>query len=170
MYPKKTGANTVQKRNRSPARSQAGEFLEAEIHHNQQVSGTSIRELQRANALHKIALDEVGPEGVVTIRQIKPDALAVFIVPPSFHEWMCRLHYPIYDAAERRRRLETSAKSYGMAASGEYTIIVNDKLDEAVVKVDRLARFGELTEDQTRAREIAQKLYDATQNYLKQNT
>jgi guanylate kinase len=42
----------------------AGEFFEAELIHNQQVSGISIRELEKAKNLNKIAINDVDIGGI----------------------------------------------------------------------------------------------------------
>lgn len=70
---------------------QAGNFLEAELIHDQQVSGISIRELKKAKASGKIAFTEVDIAGVTNIKKVKPDALAIFLLPPSYDEWRKRI-------------------------------------------------------------------------------
>src|SRR5581483_619054 len=53
----------------------AGELLEAEIIHNQQVSGISIRELEKAQKQGKIAITDIELMGAHNIRTVKPDTV-----------------------------------------------------------------------------------------------
>src|ERR1700712_1679606 len=61
----------------------AGQFLEAELIHDQQVSGISIRELEKARAQNKIAITDVDLGGMHKIMLAKPDTIAVMVLPPS---------------------------------------------------------------------------------------
>lgn len=145
-----------------------GRYFEAQLIHNQQVSGISMREMERAKSMHEIAINEVDSEGIAHILPIKPDTIGLLILPPNFDEWLRRVDSRGHmDAAERRRRFSTAAEIFAMAKDGVYPVIVNDRLEDAVHKVDRLARFGELLEDQPAARRLAKKLYEDTQAYLK---
>lgn len=145
-----------------------GLFLEAELIHGQQVSGISIRELEKAKMLHKIAIDEVDIQGISNVLPAKPDTVGIIIIPPHFEEWMQRVNgRGEMHEEERLRRFRTAADMFLMAEKGTYPIIVNDNLEDAVHKVDTLARTGELLEDQASARAIASTLYTDTQAYLK---
>lgn len=145
-----------------------GMFLEAELIHGQQVSGISVRELEKAKALHKIAIDEVDIQGISNVLPTKPDTIGIIIIPPHFEEWMQRVNgRGEMHEEERQRRFRTAASMFLMAEKGTYPIIVNDDLEEAVHKVDTLARTGKLLEDQAAARAIASTLYADTQAYLK---
>jgi len=144
-----------------------GEFLEAQIIHNQQVSGISIRELERTEAMHKIAINEVDTKGISNVLPVKPDTIGILIIPPHFDEWQRRVNKRgEMTPAERRNRFETAAEVYKMAAEGRYPVIINDDLADAVRKVDHLARLGELLEDQKHAHKVASQLYQDTQQYL----
>lgn len=64
-----------------------GEFLEAELIHNQQVSGTSIRELEKAVSAGKPAINEIEFGGAQNVLAAKPDTKIIAILPPSFAIW-----------------------------------------------------------------------------------
>jgi guanylate kinase len=149
-----------------------GAFLEAEIIHGQQVSGISMRELERAKQMHKIAIDEVDIRGIANVMPTKPDTTGILVVPPTFEEWLRRVASRGHmDPAERRRRFESAAEIYNMAGRGDHVVIINDDLARAVEMVDRLARFGELDEaQQTRGRQLAAELFKKTRQYLKQES
>jgi guanylate kinase len=68
-----------------------GAFIEAELIHNQQVSGTSLREVERIVAENKIPIGEFEFGGVNAIAAAKPDATIIGLLPPSYEEWIRRL-------------------------------------------------------------------------------
>jgi guanylate kinase len=92
---------------------EAGDFLEAEIIHRQQVSGISIRELKKAKQEGKIAVTDIELEGVHNVMKVKPNTFAVMILPPSFEEWQKRLaHRGVMTPTEKSRRMETAYKIF----------------------------------------------------------
>lgn len=146
-----------------------GDFLEAAIIHNQQVSGISIRELQKAKESGKIAIDEVEIAGAHNTYKAKPDTVIIFSVPPSFVKWMKRLHKRgRMPEDEVRRRLETACLEFDAALTQDYyRYVINDDIDETVAAVDSLARLGHYDEIKGQAaREHIKQLYQQTRNYL----
>lgn len=149
----------------------AGEFLEAAIIHNQQVSGVSIRELAKARDSQKIAINEVEVRGADNAYRAKPDAVIIFSVPPGFPKWMERLHKRgALPEDEIRRRLESACLEFDAALTHDYyRFIINDDIDEAVAVVDGMVRLGQ--HDRYRealARDLVKNLYQQTRNYLAQ--
>ena len=149
-----------------------GRLIEAEIIHGQQVSGTSIRELEKAQAQHKTAIRDIDLGGSLAIASVKKDAKLIFIVPPSFKEWLRRIttrNNP--SPTEIKRRLYTAARIFRTVLSDDrFQYVVNDDLDQAVSDVDAIARTGQSDPaKQQQAREITQQLLADTQAYLQQN-
>lgn len=150
---------------------QAGSFLEAAIIHNQQVSGISIRELEKARDENKVALADIEIVGMENIISAKPDAYPLFILPPSFEIWMQRLdgrgEMPI---EEKRRRLGSAIHEFTASIDNDYYIyVVNDDFHEAVQKIHQIVVEGKPSPDAAQGRELAKKLRDATQNWLYAN-
>lgn len=149
-----------------------GRFVEAEIIHSQQVSGTSFREIKKARDMRKIAIADQDIEGGCHMANLKPDSVRILLLPPSFDEWLRRINKrtPL-GPTELHRRLKQATKVIGMAlASRKFTFVVNDVLADAVKAVDDLARLGahhDLSEHE--AHDIAQKIYDDTCAYLRQH-
>lgn len=146
-----------------------GDFLEAAIIHNQQVSGISIRELQKAKNSGKIAIDEVEIAGAHNTYKAKPDTVIIFSVPPSFVKWMHRLHKRgRMPEDEVRRRLETACLEFDAALiQSYYKYVINDDIDETVAAVDSMARLDLYNEVKgSEAREHIKQLYQQTRNYL----
>lgn len=120
---------------------QKGLFIEAAIIHNQQVSGVSVREVVRAHETNKIAITDIEVQGCEAILRAKPNTIPIFVLPPSFEEWMRRMgdrsELPQH---EIRNRLETSLVELDIALSDErFVFVVNDNLDDAVKEVDDIA-------------------------------
>lgn len=144
-----------------------GSFLEAEVIHDQQVSGISIRELMSAVNYHKTSITEIEIGGFLRVLSIKPDTVAVIVLPPSFDEWIYRLNSRSkMDVSETQRRLKTAVKIFSEAASNEQLhLVVNDHLERAVQEIDMLSRHESLPPNPL-AKELAKALHAQTLDYL----
>lgn len=150
-----------------------GEYIEAAIIHNQQVSGCNIRELAAADQNQKIAIKDIEPGGAHTIHAYKPDTTIIFVIPPTFEEWMARLHSRSdLPEDEILRRLESACQEIVMVLDRDYyTFIVNHDLDESVGDVHEIAKLGHHDEQKERAaRMTAEQLYRDTQAFLRTKT
>lgn len=89
----------------------------------------------------KLVLLEIEVVGAMKIKETFPDALLIFILPPSMDELENRLRKRGKDAEEViLRRLECAKDE--IAASGEFDVeIVNDDLKAAIFKIET-AIFG----------------------------
>lgn len=148
---------------------QNGDFLEAAIIHNQQVSGISIRELEKARQTDKIAIDEVEIVGADNTHRAKPDTIIIFSVPPGFEKWMHRLRKRgKMPEDEIHRRLETACLEFDAALVHDYyQFVINDDIDETVAVVDSIARLGHHDQSrQAEARQLVKLLYQQTRDYL----
>ncbi|MCA9332019.1 hypothetical protein KC968_03715 [Candidatus Saccharibacteria bacterium] len=116
----------------------SGNFLEAAIIHDQQVSGISLRELEKAQQEGKIAVNEIETVGMHNIIRVKPDVFAFFVVPPSFSVWMERMDSRgKMPELEKRRRLSSAVKEFDAALANDYyRYIVNDSFDHSVKYID----------------------------------
>lgn len=108
-----------------------GRFAEwAEVHGN--LYGTSTDEIERCRAEHKHGLIfDIDYQGARQIKAARPDAVSVYILPPSLDELRTRLRRRASDSEE------TIAKRFGNAKQelehyslSDY-IIVNDDLEQA---------------------------------------
>lgn len=122
-------------------RLEKGEFLEAAIIHGQQVSGISIAELDTARKSGLIAIDEIEVEGAENIYKQKPEALFIFLLPPSFDVWMQRLRgRGEMPEEEVRRRLQSAREEIAVALAADYYhFVINSEIHEAATAVDELA-------------------------------
>lgn len=148
---------------------QAGKFLEAAIIHGQQVSGISIRELQAAAQEGKVAINEIEVVGADNIYDAKPDTTFLFILPPSFDEWMTRMQARgALPDDEVRRRLESAVKELTIGLDRDYyRFVVNNTFMHTAQAVDDLIMLGVQSEElQIDGRRTAQELLRDTAKYL----
>ncbi len=147
-----------------------GNFLEAEVIHNQQVSGISIRELERARQSGKIPINEVDVAGTVNILKSKPDTQMFFIVPPSYDEWMHRLtNRENMSQQELNNRMQTAVRVLEVGLSNSYfRFVLNDRPEQAALMIDRQVTSSVIDDNHDdRARMAAQQiLQDIKRHHL----
>ncbi|GAA4881348.1 guanylate kinase [Pseudonocardia benzenivorans] len=117
-----------------------GELLEwAEIHGGLQRSGTPAAEVERARAEGRPVLVEVDLQGARAVKKAVPEAVTVFLDPPSFDELARRLgSRGTESAAQLARRLETAREE--LAARDEFdVVVVNDDVRRVVDRLVQLA-------------------------------
>jgi len=146
---------------------QKGRFLEAEVLHNQQVSGMSIRELEHAQQENKIAINDVEIEGIHNVLKLKPDTIAVMLLPPSFEEWQNRLasRGPM-PAAERQRRLKSALKIFQDGqAHPYYQFVISDDIEQSGNIIDGIVN-GQPNPHQAHGRLLIGQLQSALEASL----
>ncbi|MCP2278974.1 guanylate kinase [Nocardia amikacinitolerans] len=119
-------------RDQFDAMIEAGELLEwADIHGGLQRSGTPAGPVREALNAGMNVLVEVDLEGARSVRKAMPEALLVFLAPPSWDELVFRLTSRGTESPEViERRLETARTE--LAACDEFDIvIVNDEVTSA---------------------------------------
>jgi guanylate kinase len=118
-------------------RREAGEFLEWNQHFGQ-FYGTLRTEIERILSRGQNAVLDIEIEGARQIRTSFPNALHVFVVPPSAGVLIDRLVGRNTEApAEMRERIARAGEE--LAAVGEYDYaIVNDNLAHAVAQVQSI--------------------------------
>ena len=109
------------------------------MHGGLQRSGTPREPVDRALAEGRPVLVEVDLQGARSVKAVLPDAVTVFIAPPSFEELARRLtDRGTESTAQRERRLRTAQEE--MAARHEFDVVlVNDVLTEVVARLVELA-------------------------------
>ncbi len=117
-----------------------GELLESAVVHGRNHYGTPRRPVEEALAAHRMALLEIDLQGARQVRASMPEALFVFLAPPSWAELERRLvGRGTEDAEERARRLDTARVE--LAAEEEFgETIVNDDVRRAAEELVSLMR------------------------------
>lgn len=115
-----------------------GEFLEWATVHNAWRYGTPRPPIDAALAEGRSVLLEIDLQGARAVRREMPDALLVFLLPPSWEELVRRLvGRGTEDATEQARRLETAKVE--MAAQNEFDVkVVNRDVGRAAAEVVEL--------------------------------
>ncbi len=116
----------------------AGALLEWATVHGAHRYGTPRAPVEEHLALGDPAVLEIDLQGARQVRVTMPDALFVFIAPPSWEELVARLVGRGTEGdVERERRLETARTE--LAAASEFDeVIVNDDLELAVDQLERV--------------------------------
>jgi guanylate kinase len=146
-----------------------GEYIEAAIIHNQQVSGCNYRELIAAHEAQQIAIKDIEPAGAATFHQLNPKALIIFSVVPSFDIWMERLHSRGQMAPdELQRRMQSAEDELETALKSDYyRFIINDTVEGTTAELDRLATTGYYDPFKERlARDTTERLLTEVRKFL----
>jgi guanylate kinase len=109
----------------------AGEFLEWAVVHGRAKYGTPRRPVEEALAAGRMPLLEVDLQGARQVREQIPEALFVFLAPPSWDELVRRLVGRGTESEEERQARLTTARAE-LAAQQEFDVtIVNDDVRRA---------------------------------------
>jgi guanylate kinase len=121
------------------ARVRAGEFVEHARYSGHRY-GTLRSELERRLARGVPVVLEIEVEGARQVRRTLPDAVQVFVAPPSAAALRARLVGRGTDSPEAvEARMATALAE--LEAQGEFRhVLVNDRLEDAVAELERIAR------------------------------
>ena len=120
-------------------RVQAGDFVEHADYAGARY-GTLRSELQTRTAAGAPVVLEIEVEGARQVRETMPEAVQVFIAPPSLDALRARLVGRGTDTAEQvEARLRTAERE--LAAQDEFAhVVVNDRLEDAVEQLVAIVR------------------------------
>lgn len=132
-------------------RVEAGAFLEHAPVHGARY-GTLRSEVDAALAAGRCPLLDVDVQGGLDVKRQIPDAVLVFLLPPSMHELERRLRERKTETEEKiQKRLQRAPDEIRCMMQYDY-VVVNASIDktqadlEAIVKAERLRR-ARLTDD-----------------------
>jgi guanylate kinase len=116
------------------------QLLEYAIVHGSNYYGTLLNELTRAEAEDKHLLLEIDLQGARQVKARIPQALTIFISPPSWEELESRLRNRGTETEEQiQTRLSTARTE--LASAGEFDFnLTNQDLDSCVAQVVELVR------------------------------
>jgi len=115
-----------------------GSYVEAAIVHQRYIYGTSIIALQQAVNNGGIPILDIDIMGCNKVHQYNPKIKTIFLLPPSFNEWMRRLnHRGTMHDDEKFIRLNSAANEIGIALeSPHFKFFINDDLDLAANQIN----------------------------------
>jgi guanylate kinase len=136
------------------SRIEDGEFLEwAEVHGN--LYGTSKQEIARAESARGIIFD-IDHQGARQIKCAEPNAVAIFILPPSMDALLDRLRgRASEDEATVQRRYAVAREEIAHYGLFDY-VLVNDDLETATAQLISIFRAEECR--RLRAAALAERL------------
>jgi guanylate kinase len=146
-----------------------GEYIEAEIIHNQQVSGSSIRELKKVLEAGKTPIRDFDIGGIENIAKLKPDAIIIALLPPTYAEWERRLYAREHiDSEEFNNRLRTAKRILEMILTQQrFNIVINDDLQECVETIRTIVEHdGYTSELAAYGHHVAQEILDGVNRTL----
>lgn len=119
-----------------------GEFLEHKNVHGDRY-GSPRSDVERLLAQGKTVVLQIDVQGAMDVVNVMPEAITVFLLPPSLEELERRLRARGTETEESlKTRLENAKRE--MAFASQYKVqIVNDVVEEAVRELDE-AVFGEV--------------------------
>ncbi len=131
-----------------------GEFLEsAEVYGN--LYGTSQTWINNAVATGRDILLEIDCQGAKQVRQIFPQSIGIFILPPSMNTLETRLRSRAQDSPEViQKRLDAAREEVSHINEFDY-VIINNILPEAlndltcIIKAERLKKERQLIRHQS---------------------
>jgi guanylate kinase len=134
-----------------------GRFLEwAEVHDH--LYGTSEAELVRGQSARGIIFD-VDHQGARQIKSKRPDAIAIFILPPSLAALHGRLQGRATETElELQRRFEAAGNEIAHYGMFDY-LLVNDRLEEALDELVAIVKAEQCR--RSRAAQLAERLLAA---------
>ena len=118
---------------------EADEFVEwAEVHGH--LYGTSRKALQNAQDQGRFLILDVDVQGAMQVRQGVPDAVLVFVLPPSADALVQRLRERGTEGEDTLvRRIENARGELEKASEFDY-VVVNENLGQAIDDVRRIVR------------------------------
>jgi guanylate kinase len=119
------------------------EFLESALVHGNHY-GTSKRWISTQRAAGNDILLEIDWQGAAQICRLFPEAIGIFILPPSFDALLSRLNKRAQDAPDViARRLAAAREEIGHVGEFKY-VIINDDFDQAAQDLISIVRVRRL--------------------------
>lgn len=119
-------------------RDAGGDFLEHVVYVSGHRYGTLKREIERILAAGRSCILELETEGARRVKELRPDAVTVFVVPPTFAELERRLRSRATESSgEIDERLELARRQMAERDGFDF-VLVNDDLDRALGELEAL--------------------------------
>ncbi|MES0491360.1 MAG: guanylate kinase [Leptospirales bacterium] len=100
--------------------------------------GTSLNEIERIKKIHKIAVLDIDVQGALQVKKNDPEAILVFLTPPSLQELKERLiGRATENLAQIQERLELASEEIKYKDDYDYHI-VNDEVAITVGKIEEI--------------------------------
>ncbi|MBL8048911.1 MAG: guanylate kinase [Chthonomonas sp.] len=118
-------------------RADAGKYLEFKhVHGN--YYGTPLDHLEQLLAADKVAVLKIDVQGAIEVMELRPDALTVMLLPPSFEELERRIRARGTDSAEVIERRLVGARAELDEAPRYQHQLVNHEVEDVLAALDEL--------------------------------
>lgn len=105
--------------------------------------GTSLKVIREKLDSGVDVLLDIEVKGAAKVRQSCPEAIFIFMIPPSFEELSRRLHGRNTDKEDViSGRLEKARQEYGEIPNYDY-LVINDKVSNAVAEIEAILTAAE---------------------------
>ena len=148
-----------------------GDYLEAAIIHNQQVSGSNSAEYEKATTENKVAITDIeGIYGPPVFHNYSKKAQFIFLIPPGFREWMDRLNRRgKMSHEELKNRLISAEKEIVEALKRPYYhFMVSVDIEHNVQSVMNISEGKPGLDSEDEAKAKAKNLLEDIRNYRKE--
>jgi len=138
------------------------DLIEAQVIHSAWISGTSIAEVQKAQANGKIPVSDIDIQGAEAYVGFGLNAKPIFILPPSYDVWMERL-MTRYEGKPHKHdlflRMQAAVGEIERAMTlDDFYIVINDNLDHTVDLAHKIAQGEPVEPHYHKAMDIAEQL------------
>lgn len=134
--------------------AKSGDFLESALVHGNRY-GTSRRWVEEQLAADTDIVLEIDWQGAAQVRRLMPDAISIFILPPSFEALLQRLNSRAQDAPEViATRLANAREEISHVHDFDY-VIINSEFKAAAAELQDIVRAERLRTAHQLARHTA---------------
>lgn len=124
-----------------------GEYVEVAVVH-EKINGVLVSELEKAEQNGKQPILDVNVQGVHTFKSLSDRVVAIFVVPPSYEEWMKRLksRYDTpedFEAAWPIRHASAIKELEDALTQPYYHFLINEDLSQAVRSAQGIAKHDD---------------------------
>lgn len=139
-------------------------FVEVKSIHGQQISGTSIEEIENIINSGKHPVMEIEVQGVLELTNTMPSLRPLFVLPPSYEVWMNRLgsRGNISDGEKQRRLRSASMEIQTALDHPAFILTVNHEVELTVAEI--MSGVDTTQSTQLEHRKLAQELIEAVRH------
>lgn len=137
-------------------------FEVAKVH--QRINGSTSDEIRRLHDSGLTAIGDVDYQGAAYYKKYSPATTLIFVVPPTYDEWLRRIHHRYITEQEFNEALPERMRSAvrelaHVLETDVYHVVINDDLETAVEAVRTIiAEPGSKTTKDDKARLVAREL------------
>lgn len=119
------------------AKAECGDFLEwKEVHGN--LYATPLKDMESILAAGDIALLKIDVQGALDVIKLRNDAVAIFLLPPSWDELERRIRNRKQDTPEQIEKRLANARGELELADRYHVRVVNDDVNRAVAELEAI--------------------------------